>query len=476
MPDALSNMISKPVAPTTTRIWALNACVVAGAVLVFFVVRDVPAFGSPVTLAGWQLALLFCVAELFIVHLEIRRDAHSFSLSDVPLVLGLFLVSPATLMAAQAIGITAAFVLRRQSPEKLLFNVASNSLCGGLAALIFSSVAPQGDLGAVHWLVALAAVLPTVALCACLINVAIKLSGADQLSSMRTYVVLLTLLISFTNVSIALATITLVFTNVWATWLLGLPIAMMFITYRAYSAQRQRLQGLEVLYKATRVVDRSMRLESGTAALLQQAREMFRAEIAQLTLFPEGEGQPALRTTLGPGDRPSTKEAVFLEPTEGVWARLAAERQALLFARPIENERLRAHFGARGIRDAMVAPLYRDNEVVGKLLVGNRLGDVSTFDDGDLKLFVTLANHASVSLENARLVENLSSSLEQLKELNRRNEHQANHDALTGLPNRALFHARVRAAIEAGRAGNVGTSMSNPVLKPICVLLKRELS
>jgi signal transduction histidine kinase len=51
--------------------------------------------------------------------------------------------------------------------------------------------------------------------------------------------------------------------------------------------------------------------------------------------------------------------------------------------------------------------------------VCNRLGDVSTFDLEDLTLFETLANHASVSLENARLVAQLEESLAHLTEMNR---------------------------------------------------------
>src|SRR3712207_9180724 len=39
--------------------------------------------------------------------------------------------------------------------------------------------------------------------------------------------------------------------------------------------------------------------------------------------------------------------------SEGVWARVAAEGQTILVARPIENEKLRAHFHERGIRDAI---------------------------------------------------------------------------------------------------------------------------
>jgi two-component system phosphate regulon sensor histidine kinase PhoR len=79
---------------------------------------------------------------------------------------------------------------------------------------------------------------------------------------------------------------------------------------------------------------------------------------------------------------------------------------------------LKEHFAERDIRDAIVAPLYGDSGVMGMILVANRLGDVSTFGKEDVKLLETLANHASVSLENARLVGSLEHSLVRLTEMN----------------------------------------------------------
>ena len=56
----------------------------------------------------------------------------------------------------------------------------------------------------------------------------------------------------------------------------------------------------------------------------------------------------------------------------------------------------------------MMATLRGENRPVGTLLVGNRLGDVTTFDQEDLKLFDTLATQVSVSLENGRLEKSLA--------------------------------------------------------------------
>src|SRR5262249_36258752 len=84
--------------------------------------------------------------------------------------------------------------------------------------------------------------------------------------------------------------------------------------------------------------------------------------------------------------------------------------------------------------------------VFGILVVGSRSGDVDSFDADDQLLLETFVGHASVMLENGRL----ERSLAEVTDLKERLRHQAFHDALTGLPNRALFTERVEDALEQG--------------------------
>jgi GAF domain-containing protein len=51
----------------------------------------------------------------------------------------------------------------------------------------------------------------------------------------------------------------------------------------------------------------------------------------------------------------------------------------------------------------MISPIPGQAGVVGAIVVGNRLGDISALDQRDLKLLETLAQHLGVSLESARL-------------------------------------------------------------------------
>ena len=75
------------------------------------------------------------------------------------------------------------------------------------------------------------------------------------------------------------------------------------------------------------------------------------------------------------------------------------------------------------------------DRVHGLLLVAGRLGDVTTFSRSDLALLETFGRHVATSLERGRLEENLR----QVTDLKEQLRHQTLHDALTGLPNRALF-------------------------------------
>ena len=69
----------------------------------------VPARGHtpaqpPTLIPWWILAAAFYVAEAKVVHIHIGHSAHSFSMSEVPLVIGLFLVNPTGFIVARVVG------------------------------------------------------------------------------------------------------------------------------------------------------------------------------------------------------------------------------------------------------------------------------------------------------------------------------------------------------------------------------------
>jgi diguanylate cyclase (GGDEF)-like protein len=76
-------------------------------------------------------------------------------------------------------------------------------------------------------------------------------------------------------------------------------------------------------------------------------------------------------------------------------------------------------------------------------MLANRFGVVRSFDHDDLRLLDTLAGNASVALQYDRLEQ----AVLQLSVLQEQLHHQAYHDPLTNLANRALFTDKVRETI-----------------------------
>jgi diguanylate cyclase (GGDEF)-like protein len=415
------------------------AMAVASAALYFGVVRGRADLHAPLRVSVWALAAMFAAAEVFVVHVQLKREAVSFSLSDIPLVIGLFFAPVQSLLVGQLLG--AAFALamfRRQTPLKLVFNLSLFTLEKCIAIVVFRSIVVLGDpMGASGWIGAFAATHVVDIFASCMVTAVISLTEGKPTQLPRIFGA--GTLTTFTNTCVALVTVTVLWDRPASAWLLVALVVLIGLAYRAYGIVQRRHESLQVLYESTRVAHTSLETGSMLTLLLEQSRQMFRAEVAEVTLFGD-DGEPALRTRRGPGDESSVMEPVFLDPVHGLWARVAAEGQAVLLARPIRNPQLKAHFDGRGLRDVMEAPLLGDEGVFGTMLVGNRLGDLSTFDDDDLKMFETLVNHAGVSLENGRLVDSLREKAEE-------NERLALHDVLTALPNRALFHASVRQAI-----------------------------
>ena len=121
------------------RVWLLNAALALLACVLFFsYVRHIESLISVIHFPWWLLAPAFCLTEILVVHLEFKREAHSFSLGEIPLILALFFSSPTELMLAQIVGAVGALLLyRRQSPIKLAFNLANFALEAALAIMLF---------------------------------------------------------------------------------------------------------------------------------------------------------------------------------------------------------------------------------------------------------------------------------------------------------------------------------------------------
>jgi diguanylate cyclase (GGDEF)-like protein len=388
------------------------------------------------------LAALFAGTVVLRVHVQFRREVHSVTLMEVPLVLGLHFTNPTGMVLARMTGSILALVLHsRQRGLKLLFNLALFALETCVAGLAFSwLLAGRAPVGTAGLVATFGAVLATDVLSAALVMTAISLQEGALDRAAVGQVLASGAVAAVTNTSLALIAVAVLATDRQIAWLLLVLAAVLFIAYRAYASLREQHERLRRLHHFTRVLARSERAGAAAATILAQTRELLRAERAELILFPDG--RAPLRTVLDAEGKPLTSPATDARAVLEVLQQAITTEQAVLLTPPIADQNLREALLDQGITDAMIAPLRGAAGAAGTLLAANRLGDVGAFGPQDLTLLQTLAGQVGGALARGQLMDDLRRAAAE-------REYQALHDPLTGLPNRTLFTDRVRQAAAA---------------------------
>ena len=140
-------------------------------------------------------------------------------------------------------------------------------------------------------------------------------------------------LVALANTSLALLAVTILWIDPIALGLLAVPLVTVFVAYRAYVSEREKHERLELLYQSSRILQHSPELDLALVALLDHARDMFRAELAEVLLrSTDGVGH-GLRSTSIQDDEPELMVPVDLPEDDPLRVRAEVERRAF-FADP----------------------------------------------------------------------------------------------------------------------------------------------
>ena len=411
--------------------WVIIAgTAVAGAGLFLLVPMAHGSLIRSVSLPWWGMALAYALAGLLVVHMKFRRNAHSITLGEVPIVLGLVAASPVAMLMGGLAG--NAFVLvvhRRLPPIKLAFNLAAFAVETDAALLVFHNLrGDHGAMSAVGWASVFAGTLAASVSTSLLIALIATATGGRGQFRRLPQVLAFALPATALNTAIGLAGARLMWHDPISSVIMVIPVLALALAYRGWLGEREKHERMRLLYETSRAFQTVRGVDATIATLLARAREMFNADIARISV-PAAEGGGRRCYVLGPGDGARPEVA----PCGDADVRALNRRRSLVLSRARRAGAFSDYLASQGFRDAMVVALSGDAGVSGTLVVANRRSDVDTFGDGDLPLLEAFAGQAAASISKGRL----ETELHDL----------AFHDALTGLANRALITQRLDGAL-----------------------------
>jgi diguanylate cyclase (GGDEF)-like protein len=406
----------------------LRVLAIAGVMAAVAAVIQMLALGPAVPSGGlavpwWGLAAGFAATELFVIHLHMRSNAHSVSMSEIPLMLGLALSAPGGLIAGRLLGAGVARAIRRRQPAyRVAFNLALFYFETVVALAVYRGVlagrSPVSVAGLGAGLVALVTAMIVSAGC---VTVAITLDQPDREAVQVVRSMVSGLVISFVSALIGVS-LAVAWREPLALTGIGVLAVGVFGALRVYGSLSQRFEDLESVYAFTTAIDAAVDTDELIEATLGQTSNLFEAAFTEIVMA-RGVGSTAVTMT---GGGAMTRRPAPPDIVEAITDRA---RGSTVLKLSDVDALIADHYAGRGIADAMFALLGGGGGTATMIVVGR---ERSAFTGDEMRMFESLARQARLSFERGRLVDRLRREAGQ-------KEHQALHDALTNLPNRLHF-------------------------------------
>ncbi|MFL6065021.1 MAG: GGDEF domain-containing protein, partial [Friedmanniella sp.] len=390
-------------------------------------------------------------AEVFSVQFEFRGQGVAWSASELALVVALVEIGGTWAALARGAAVGAVLVAQRYPAAKGTFNVGMSVLEACVAVVVLDLV-PVGPISSpATWLTYLVAIFAANVVGALCLAAAITLTQGYPGRALWASLLIPVVLVSPMAVVVGLALLLLIHVTLWS-WLLVLPLVLtLALLYRRFGAVTRESQILERVYEFARRVEQVGSHPDGTRQIVEAVKELLNADRVALWLPPYLDEEPRLLVAAEDGrawyDGPGDPDDLFRRrATEG-----AHGGGPVLVSLPRATEAEAAALSRRGAEEVLAAPVTTAAGEPGYLEVCDRRNDVVTFGDGDRAALESMLTHINAAIRQQQLLTQI--------------RYDADHDRLTGLPNRQRLAAEIDQLLAAdpvaGRAGLILASLDN---------------
>ncbi len=364
----------------SVKVTALTAALTAGAGLALIQLAGVGPVGR-LDIPAWGIAVGYFAAETLVIQLPSRHSAHSVSLSEVPLAVGLVALSPTALVAAVVIpSAIALLIVRRQAPIKAAFNLAIIAAGSTLAAVIVHTWGSWSD-PRMLWLVLFAALTIQAIFTSLMVATAIILTDRQQ--TIRNTLVEI---VTSTTWSLFGAYLGTMLAAAWtvesltAYMLAGL-IGAGVLALQNYGRLNLRHIELESLHAITRAVEPARNVDDVVEIFVGEVADRLRVRHLWMAYGDSQIGWRAIHHQVGKPNRTSDTDPQLRERIHRLAVASTTETRSLL---PAEL--------SQATGEAVISPISVGDELFGVVVAVERTGP-DALTDSDREFLRTMVGH-----------------------------------------------------------------------------------
>ena len=260
--------------------WLLSVALAAGATGMTSVAGGglIMSAHLPLDVAVLAVGAGFLFTEQFLLNVEFRRQAHSFTLAGVPLLIGVLVLPPLAFVATRLVASVLAFAWQRVSADKMAYNAAAYVFeAAADVALVHFLLAPDQGLDPRTALTLIAIMAGVDQLMSGLVLVMIRVHDGPLSREAAIEVLIPALILSVASTLFAFSMIILFQQGVLGTVVAVVLVGIFGYGYRAYAAARQRHASLAMVHEFVTGGVGAQSLESLAQELLSRIRRLLRA-------------------------------------------------------------------------------------------------------------------------------------------------------------------------------------------------------